>query len=219
MKNKSIVKALSMAGLAMVSTMAAADYKVRCESYDHKYTTCPKENGHGYVRLHKQHSKSPCIKGRTWDYNKRHIWVDDACKATFIVEGRHHTDRHDDHKGEKAIAAVAGLALLAAAAKKAKEDDRYDDDNYYGSRHSSYMPGWMVGRFTGYNPISHARVVLKIKEDGRVKAKVGGVELTGYINDRRLYMGDHEFRLQRAGDGFNTVEVGGRHNVVHYTRD
>ena len=213
-------KSLLAMAMTMASTMAAADYKVRCESFDHKYTECPISK-HGYVRLQRQHSKSPCIQGRTWDFNKRKIWVDDACKATFIVEGRHHTNDHDDHKGEKAVAAVAGLALLAAAVKKSKDNDRdrYDDEEYHHGGHSSYMPNWMLGRFKGFNPVNHTKVRLNIKEDGKVKAKVGQIELTGYINDKRLYLGNNEFRIQRAGDGFNVIEMGNRSNVVHYTRN
>jgi hypothetical protein len=61
-------------------------------------------------------------------------------------------------------------------------------------------------------------VKLVIEEDGRVKAVVQGTKLSGYVNDGRLYIGDAEFYIERAGDGFNTVQTGDRSNKVHYTR-
>jgi hypothetical protein len=44
------------------------------------------------------------------------------------------------------------------------------------------------------------------------------VNLNGYVNDQRLYVGDAEFYLDRAGDGFNTTQVGDSSNRVHYSR-
>ncbi len=213
---------IALFGLALMAGTASADYEVRCESHDHRYKTC-QIGKHGYVRMLRQHSRSPCIQGRTWDYTRNHIWVDDACKATFLVEGRHHTRGHSSHSGEKAVAAVAGLALLAAAAKKDRRYndsyyDRYHDDDWYGSRHSSYIPGWMIGRFKGYSSINGRTVRLNINDEGRVRATVNGIKLQGYVNDRRLYMGDHEFRINKAHRGFKLTEVGNRRNVVYYQK-
>jgi len=39
------------------------------------------------------------------------------------------------------------------------------------------------------------------------------------VNDDRLYVGDAEFYVERAGEGFNTVQMGDRSNKVHYSRD
>ena len=61
--------------------------------------TCPSEAGarnyckvetHGYVRLEKQRSTSPCIQGTTWGFDDHGIWVDKGCSADFTVraEGR-----------------------------------------------------------------------------------------------------------------------------------
>ena len=76
----------------------------------------------------------------------------------------------------------------------------------------------MTGKFKGYNMQYGSEVKLVIQEDGRVKAVVDGVKLKGYVNDQRLYIGDAEFYIERAGDGFNTVQAGNRSNKVHYTR-
>lgn len=44
------------------------------------------------------------------------------------------------------------------------------------------------------------------------------IKLKGYVNDGRLHIGDAGFHIERAGDGFNSVQVGNRFNKVHYTR-
>lgn len=137
------------------------------------------------------------------------------------MESRHHTENHSDHHGKNAIAAVAAVALIAAvasASSKNKHEDRYHDENYHHGGNSSYLPNWMVGRFKGYNIQYGADVKLDISEDGRVKASVRGTRLSGYVNDGRLYIGDAEFYIDRAGDGFNTVQIGEESNKVHYSR-
>ena len=207
-------------GLTLASTPLSADTDIRCKSENYQYHMC-RTDTHGYVRLVNQISNSECIKGRTWDYDRRGIWVDDGCSADFVVESRHHTENHEDHHGENAAAAVAAVALIAAAAAAShdnKHDDRYHDDDYHHGGHSSYLPNWMVGKFKGYNIQYGAEVRLGITKEGRAAANVQGTKLSGYVNDGRLYIGDAEFYIERAGEGFNTVQVGNRSNKVHYTR-
>jgi len=198
--------------------LAQADQTITCKSHDHQYHHCNIDT-HGYVTLTREHSNNKCRQGSSWDYDKRGIWVDNNCKADFLVESRHHTNGHSDHSGEKAVAAVAAVALIAAAASAANkhdQHDRYRDEEYQRGGHSSYIPGWMQGTFKGYNMQYGADVTMKIGKRGRVKANVEGTELTGYINDDRLYIGNAEFYIDRAGDGFNTVQVNDRSNKVHY---
>jgi hypothetical protein len=45
-----------------------------------------------------------------------------------------------------------------------------------------------------------------------------GHDLRGYVNDRRLYVGDAIFEIERTGDGFQTVQVGDWNNRVRYVR-
>lgn len=202
---------------------AFADQTIRCASNQYHYAECPIPD-HGYVRLQRQTSKSACTQGRTWDYDRRHIWVDDGCAGEFLVETRYHTDDHPDHNGDKAVAAAAGLAILAAAAIAASKDDHHDDNrysnsSYYHGGHSSYVPNWMVGNFRGYNMNYHQQVSVEITSDGRAYVDAAGNRLQGYVNDERLYVGNLEFDIERAGGGFNTIQVGNRHNQVHYERD
>lgn len=229
---KRVLAFTSIAAITAVAMTApaSADQIVRCESANDRYTSCP-IGSHGYVRMSRQLSHDSCVQGRTWDYDERHIWVDDGCRAEFTVESRWHTDDHDDHDGEAAVAAIAGLAILAAAAAAASDNDdndrdyepyhngRYGDDNYGRGGHSSYVPYWMRGNFSGYNSAAHQQVSIEVDEDGQARARIGnGTALRGYVNDERLYIGNLVFDLEREGNGFKTIERGNRHNVVHYYR-
>ena len=204
---------------ATFSSPVLADQTIKCKSEHFDYRKC-RIDTHGYVRLSRQLSKTNCRQGQNWDFDRRGIWVDDGCAAEFVVESRHHTSSHSDHKGESAVAAAAAIALIAAAASSSNHDkhDRYRDDNYGHGGHSSYVPGWMVGDFSGYNLQYGSEVSLHISSDGRVRARVNGASLNAYVNDQRLYVGDAEFYIDRAGDGFNTVQVDDNSNKVHYSR-
>jgi hypothetical protein len=37
------------------------------------------------VQLRRQTSNSECVRGRSWDYDGRDIWVDDGCAGEFDV--------------------------------------------------------------------------------------------------------------------------------------
>lgn len=209
----------AMVGVGPWSTIVRADQRVTCESRGDRYTECVIAD-HGYVTLSRQLSDTRCVQGRNWDYDRRRIWVDDGCRAEFRVETRNHTDGHPDHKGAEAVAAVAAIGIIAAAAAAAKHDDhdRYNDTNYGHGGHSSYMPGWVIGEFRGYNLRYGSNVEMRIGADGRADTLVNGARLRGYVNDGRLYIGNAEFYIERAGDGFNTIDINDTSNQVHYSR-
>jgi hypothetical protein len=200
--------------LVLFSSALYADSYVTCKSEGYRYQVCPIQD-HGYVRISNKLSKAACIQGKTWDYDKRSVWVDDGCAAEFIVEGRSHSK---NHKNKNVAVAVLGLALLASANKHDHKDDHYNDNNYHRGGHTSHVPGWMIGYFVGYNMTFGSDVSLDISEDGRVKANVSGNRVTGYVNDGRLYIGDAEFYLDKSSHGLNTTQVGDNSNVVHYNR-
>ena len=76
-----------------MSSLALADEIVTCKSHDYKYTHC-RTGSTDYVKLQKQLSKSRCEKGRNWDYDRHGIWVDEGCKAEFLVM----SDKDDDYR-------------------------------------------------------------------------------------------------------------------------
>ncbi|WCE04016.1 DUF3011 domain-containing protein [Pseudoxanthomonas sp. JBR18] len=55
----------------------------KCESKSQDLKYCDVDASAG-VRLTKQLSNMPCIKGRTWDYGRFGVWVDHGCRGEFI---------------------------------------------------------------------------------------------------------------------------------------
>lgn len=63
--------------------------RVRCESNDYRYNMCQVDTGRGSaVRITRQISKTACIEGRSWGWNRAGIWVDQGCAAEFVVDRR-----------------------------------------------------------------------------------------------------------------------------------
>lgn len=58
-------------------------YNITCASSDGNYRTCDWNDRYGRPYLIETLSKSKCIEGRSWGYNRGSIWVDDGCRARF----------------------------------------------------------------------------------------------------------------------------------------
>lgn len=58
---------------------------IACESTNNRRQYCPIESLHN-VRLSRQRSRSPCIEGQTWGYDRNAIWVDQGCRADFLAQ-------------------------------------------------------------------------------------------------------------------------------------
>ncbi|SDQ28778.1 Protein of unknown function [Pseudoxanthomonas sp. CF385] len=207
-----------LAFASLWSLDALADDTLTCESRNDRYQTCPISRA-GYVTLERQLSSTSCRQGRTWDYNRREIWVDDGCRATFRVHTGSSGHDDDDHDAKVAAGVLIGAAILGAIAHNAnKKDDKYDDTRYQGARHSSYVPSWMVGTFEGYNTVYDRDVTLTIADDGRATARTRDQTINGWINDGRLNVGDTVFDIDQSREGLVTSQVGDRQNEVRYRR-
>lgn len=57
---------------------------VRCDSNDSRRRQCDADTRQG-VRLLRQYSKTACVEGRTWGYDRRGVWVDGGCRAEFAL--------------------------------------------------------------------------------------------------------------------------------------
>jgi hypothetical protein len=65
------------------------DIEVRCASGDYRYNMCQVDTGRGSdVRLVNQISKTRCVEGRNWGWNRAGIWVDQGCEGIFRVQRR-----------------------------------------------------------------------------------------------------------------------------------
>lgn len=65
---------------------ANAQRIIGCASVNDQYTYCDAPNNG--VELATQVSNTYCAEGRTWGYDRRGVWVDRGCRATFrIFEG------------------------------------------------------------------------------------------------------------------------------------
>ncbi len=60
------------------------DRVVRCDSNDNRTRRCDAYVRRG-ARLERQISKSPCIEGRSWGWDRNGIWVSGGCRGEFSV--------------------------------------------------------------------------------------------------------------------------------------
>lgn len=80
-------KILGLASVLLLAIVlpAAADSTVKCESVDGKYRECG-VGAASDIRVLRQLSKTNCARGQTWGYLNGKIWVDEGCRAEFVVE-------------------------------------------------------------------------------------------------------------------------------------
>lgn len=65
------------------------DIDVRCSSGGYNYNMCQIDTGRGSrVYLVRQISKTRCLEGRNWGWNRAGIWVDGGCEGVFRVQRR-----------------------------------------------------------------------------------------------------------------------------------
>ena len=62
---------------------------VRCASGGFNYNMCQVDTGRGSrVFVSRQISKTACVEGRTWGWNRAGVWVDGGCEAIFTIDRR-----------------------------------------------------------------------------------------------------------------------------------
>jgi len=57
---------------------------IACHSNDRRQKYCDARIRRD-VRLVRQDSRSPCVEGRTWGWDRRGVWVSDGCRAQFQI--------------------------------------------------------------------------------------------------------------------------------------
>jgi hypothetical protein len=58
---------------------------MHCASGQYRYSTCPVGGQIVNARIQQQTSGAQCVQGRTWGYQANYIWVDQGCRANFLV--------------------------------------------------------------------------------------------------------------------------------------
>ena len=58
--------------------------QMTCASDDGRRHYCPVNTSQG-VRLVNQRSKTACVQGNTWGFDRKGVWVDRGCRADFFV--------------------------------------------------------------------------------------------------------------------------------------
>ncbi|MFI4969871.1 MAG: DUF3011 domain-containing protein [Lysobacterales bacterium] len=65
------------------------DIDVRCASSGYQYNLCQVDTGQGSrVAIVRQVSKTRCVEGRNWGWNRAGVWVDQGCEGVFRVQRR-----------------------------------------------------------------------------------------------------------------------------------
>ena len=79
-----LVLLLTGSVLAFADPPAAGGMRFRCESDRTEQHYCQVGTDDG-ITLVKQLSKTPCMQGRNWDYDRHGVWVSHRCRAEFIT--------------------------------------------------------------------------------------------------------------------------------------
>ncbi|HVE51697.1 MAG TPA: DUF3011 domain-containing protein [Casimicrobiaceae bacterium] len=82
------MKALQLVPVAALVALSAAtpvlaQSRIDCESRDYQYNFCATPDGVARARLIEQRSRSQCVEGRTWGFDRRGIWVSGGCEGAF----------------------------------------------------------------------------------------------------------------------------------------
>lgn len=63
--------------------------QLTCQSQDKRYQLCQVDVGrNGSVRMQQQLSDASCVQNRSWGWNRAGVWVDQGCRARFVVDRR-----------------------------------------------------------------------------------------------------------------------------------
>ncbi len=195
---RTVATLAAMALLASSLPVQAGQREIRCDSRGLGYNFCRADTD-GRVELVNRHSLFSCREGRSWGYDKRGVWVDKGCSATFRV-GR------SGHHDKAVLGAVVGLAALAAIA---------------ASRHKAEaveVESWAVGSFVGDDAREGVRVSLRILPGGQVDGSAGEQRISGHVEGARLEAGRQVFRIERQDGGFVAIDERDSTHRVNFNR-
>jgi hypothetical protein len=80
-----LVRNLVLATLAGLP-LAVSAQTVTCESRNYQQSYCPVGQPIARAWVAEQRSRSACVEGQTWGYDRNGIWVNGGCEAVFAFE-------------------------------------------------------------------------------------------------------------------------------------
>ncbi len=95
---------LFLLALTVVATVASADEVIRCESKGGRRRCTYDTRGPVSVTVRRQFSAASCIQGSSYDWRDGELWVDNGCRADFlIIPRRGDEDRRDrvEHRRDR----------------------------------------------------------------------------------------------------------------------
>ena len=98
MKNK-LIFAIALS-LITTAVYAQRGETLICESDNGRRHWCSADTRFG-VELYRQLSKTNCREGSTWGFNDRGIWVDNGCRAEFVLGRRGGRGRDRDRDRDR----------------------------------------------------------------------------------------------------------------------
>ena len=104
------------------SSVAAAAFgrSVICESHNNGRNRCPVDTSYG-VQLARQISDSGCVRGSDWGFDENGIWVDNGCRAEFVLGGDQRFTIRPPSTGMRVVCESQNQAM-----------NRCPADTYYG---------------------------------------------------------------------------------------
>lgn len=194
--------ALFTAMILVSASYAFAEMVVRCESDSYRYRYCRVDTGNR-VRIQRELSDTQCVRGRSWGYDYRGIWVDDGCRADFLVGG--------GRPGGSAIA--GGILGSMIGGYGGGSYPSYDD----GRRRS--VPNWAIGTFRGYDPVIERELEFVVYPHGDIMIWQRGKQSRGkYHNEQIAIERGGNFDVQRERNGFTIIERRDRRHLVRLYR-
>ncbi|MBS0568870.1 MAG: DUF3011 domain-containing protein [Proteobacteria bacterium] len=223
---------MTMTGLALLLVAGQATAgELECRSSGYHYQYCRADTGNN-VQLAQKLSSSSCDYGRSWGYDARGIWVDNGCAAMFNYGGRPGSGHHDN-TGAIVAGAAAAVILGAIISSNNDRDDRYDRGRHYDNSHNdnpdrytndrydnpeSYgnnpgydnngVPGWAIGRFSGVDRETGLQIEFAVDRYGRIDGYQGSSEFQGQVRGTSAWIGNRQYELVRARDGFRLASGG-----------
>jgi hypothetical protein len=208
---------------------AHADRRITCESNNYRYHYCRVSTG-GRVYLDNELSRSNCRQGSSWGYDSRGIWVDNGCRAEFVIRDRYSSNDRDDDNDNSAgeiaavVAIIGGLALAGTllssqSSTTSASNPKYPSQTYDSTFGDRGVPSWAVGTFAGFNTAYNSELELTISPSGDVAMTVDKQPLTGKFSDGRILMSDGgELDVSADGAGIRTVRRDAPQSEVRYVR-